>query len=134
MKRFPKKVVSDINVTNLVDVTMVLLIVFILLAPVIESGIDLNLPEASSKKVDIPEKDVVSLSVSKTGIIFFNQEKVDLNYLGERLRLEKERKPNLAVLLRGDTEVNYGKMVKVLDILRNLGINQLDIATQTEST
>lgn len=132
MVRSPRKVVSDINVTNLVDVTMVLLIVFILLAPVIETGIDLNLPEASSGKVDLP-KDFVNLSVSKAGVIFWNQEKVELKDLSERIRFEKERKPNLSVLLRGDTEVPYGQMVKVLDILRNMGVRQLDIATQAET-
>ncbi|MBI1884184.1 MAG: biopolymer transporter ExbD [Chlamydiae bacterium] len=127
-----KKVVSEINVTNLVDVTLVLLIVFILLTPMIESGIDLNLPEASAQKVDTPQ-DVVTLSVSKFGVIFWNREKVELEDLSQRIRSEKERKPDLAVLLRGDTDVPYGQMVKVLDILRNRGVNQLDIATQTET-
>ena len=127
-----KKVVSDINVTNLVDVTMVLLIVFILLAPVIETGIDLKLPEASSKKIDTPQ-DIVVLSVSQAGVIFWNKEKISLEFLPERLRLEKERRPDMPILLRGDKDVAYGQMVKVLDILRNMGIDQIDIATQSES-
>jgi biopolymer transport protein TolR len=127
-----RKVVSDINVTNLVDVTMVLLIVFILLAPVIESGIDLNLPTASSQKIDTPQ-DVISLSISKVGIIFWNREKIDIGELAERVRVEKERKPNLSVLVRGDTDASYGQMVKVLDVLRNMGISQIDIATQTDN-
>lgn len=126
-----RKVVSDINVTNLVDVTMVLLIVFILLAPVIESGIDLNLPTASSQKIDTPQ-DVISLSISKVGVLFWNREKIDISELSDRIRIEKERKPNLAVLLRGDTDTSYGQMVKVLDVLRNMGISQIDIATQTD--
>ena len=127
-----RKVISDINVTNLVDVTMVLLIVFILLAPVIESGIDLNLPTASSQKIDTPQ-DVISLSISKVGIIFWNREKIDISELAERVRIEKERKPNLSVLVRGDTDASYGQMVKVLDVLRNMGISQIDIATQTDN-
>ncbi|MBI1871727.1 MAG: biopolymer transporter ExbD [Chlamydiae bacterium] len=129
--RHSRKVVSDINVTNLVDVTMVLLIVFILLAPVIESGIDLNLPEASSQKVDTPQ-DVVNLSVSKTGVLYWNREVLELTDLAERIRAAREKKGDIAVLLRGDTDVSYGQMVKVLDILRNMGVHQLDIATQVE--
>ena len=131
--RSSKKVVSEINIVNLVDVTMVLLIVFILLAPVIETGIDLNLPETSSQKVDTPQ-DVVTLSVSKVGVLFWNREKIDLNQLPDRIRLEQRLKPKLSILLRGDTDVSYGQMVKVLDILRNMGVNQLDIATQTQNS
>lgn len=131
--RSSKKVVSEINITNLVDVTMVLLIVFILLAPVIETGIDLNLPSASSQKMDTPQ-DVVTLSVSKVGVIFWNREKIDIEQLPERVRLEQKFKPKLSILLRGDTDVAYGQMVKVLDILRNMGVDQLDIATQSENS
>jgi biopolymer transport protein TolR len=131
--RSSKKIVSDINITNLVDVTMVLLIVFILLAPVIETGIDLNLPEASSQKVDTPQE-VISLSVSKVGVIFWNREKIDLDQLPERIRLEQKIKPKLSILMRGDTYVSYGQMVKVLDILRNMGVDQLDIATQSQNS
>jgi biopolymer transport protein TolR len=131
--RSSKKVVSEINIVNLVDVTMVLLIVFILLAPVIETGIDLNLPEASSQKVDTPQ-DIVTLSVSKVGVLFWNREKIDLNQLPDRIRLEQRLKPKLSILLRGDTDVSYGQMVKVLDILRNMGVNQLDIATQSQNS
>lgn len=132
MKRPPKKIVSDINVTNLVDVTMTLLIVFILLAPVIETGIDLKLPQASSQKVDTPQ-DVITLSVSKDGTIFWNKEIIDLDDLIVRINAEKQRKENLSILLRGDTNTSYGQMVKVLDILRNQGIDQIDIATETET-
>jgi biopolymer transport protein TolR len=131
--RSSKKVVSDINVTNLVDVTMVLLIVFILLAPVIETGIDLNLPEASSQKIDTPQ-DVVTLSVSKVGVLFWNREKIELEQLPERIRLAQKYKPKLSILLRGDTDVSYGQMIKVLDILRNMGVDQLDIATQSQNS
>jgi biopolymer transport protein TolR len=131
--RSSKKVVSEINIVNLVDVTMVLLIVFILLAPVIETGIDLNLPEASSQKVDTPQ-DIVTLSVSKVGVLFWNREKIDLNQLPDRIRLEQRLKPKLSILLRGDTDVSYGQMVKVLDILRNMGVTQLDIATQSQNS
>ncbi len=131
-KQRTKKIVSDINMTNLVDVTMTLLIVFILLAPVIESGIDLKLPQASSQKVDTPQ-DVTSISVSKEGVIFWNSEMVSLENLPSRIESEKEKKPNLAILLRGDTNVSYGQMVKILDILRNEGIDQIDIATEAET-
>lgn len=133
MRKNARKVVSDINVTNLVDVTMVLLIVFILIAPVIETGIDLNLPVASAQKMNTPQ-DVVTLSVSKTGVLFWNREKMSVEDLVTRLEIEKQRKPDLAILLRGDTDVAYGQMIKVLDILRNNGISQLDIATQGEQS
>ncbi len=131
-KQRSKKIVSDINMTNLVDVTMTLLIVFILLAPVIETGIDLKLPQASSQKVDTPQE-VTSLSVSKEGVIFWNSEMISLEELPNRIETEKEKKPNLAILLRGDTSTSYGQMVKVLDILRNEGIDQIDIATEAET-
>ena len=127
-----KGVIADINVTNLVDVTMVLLIVFILIAPVIETGVDLNLPVATSQKIDTPQN-MITVSVSKVGVIFWNRDKVELEELAQRIIEEKRKNPNPAILLRGDTDASYGQMVKVLDVLRNMGISQIDIATQTET-
>ncbi|MDP3981109.1 MAG: biopolymer transporter ExbD [Chlamydiota bacterium] len=126
-----KRLMSDINITNLVDVTLVLLIVFILLAPMIESGIDLNLPVASDSKMDVNEQHI-TLSINKEGGIFWNREKIEFDELTQRIEsvIKSASKPSF--LIRGDEKVSYGHMIKVLDLLRGLGISQLDLATRVE--
>ena len=129
--RNKKSVLADINITNLVDVTMVLLIVFILIAPMIEQGIDIKLPVAEPIKLDVDENTVV-LSVTKYGFVYINDIKTSLDELEPKLRALKESKPEVGVLLRGDEDVEYGKVIVVLDTIRNVGITDLDIATRSE--
>ena len=126
-----KSVLADINITNLVDVTMVLLIVFILIAPMIEQGIDIKLPVAEPIKLDVDENTVV-VSVTKYGFVYINDIKTSFDELEQKLRALKESKPKVGVLLRGDEDVEYGKVIVVLDAIRNVGITDLDIATRSE--
>ncbi|MFC1643503.1 ExbD/TolR family protein [Chlamydiota bacterium] len=130
-KRNRKEVVADINITNLVDVTMVLLIVFILIAPMIEQGIDIKLPTAEPTKLDVDENTVV-LSVTKYGFVYLNDNKISIDDLKPRLKSIKDARPKVGVMLRGDEDVEYGQIIRVLDIVRNLGITDLDIATRSE--
>ena len=129
--RKDKRLLGEINITNLVDVTLVLLIVFILLAPMIESGIDLNLPLASNTRMDVDEEHIV-LSITGRGEIYWDNER--LGYEQFRLRVEDlvSSRGNPSFLIRGDENASYGQMIKVLDLLRSNGVQQLDLATRTE--
>ncbi|MFC1667986.1 ExbD/TolR family protein [Chlamydiota bacterium] len=129
--RKTNSLLSEINITNLVDVTMVLLIVFILIAPMIEQGIDIKLPVAEPKKLDVDENTAV-LSVTKYGFVYLNDIKIALDELEEKLRILKEKKPRIGILLRGDEDTEYGKVIHVLDTVRKVGISDLDIATRSE--
>jgi biopolymer transport protein ExbD len=127
--RYKKEGICDINVTNLVDVTMVLLIIFILVAPMIEQGIDLRLPEASPSKIEA-DKNSVTVSISKYGQVFLNSERIELDAFSERMQNLKETNPTVSVVVRGDEDVKYGRIVGVLDAIRTAGITKLDMATR----
>ena len=133
---------ADINVTSLVDVTMTVLIVFILIAPIIEQGIDVDLPKASATRLEQPEEPVtVSLhgiieNGQKKGVIFVNEQRMNRVHpyeaLGETLAAIKQKKPKVAVIIRADKDFKYAAVIKVLDVVRGAGITTLSLATQAE--
>lgn len=133
---------ADINVTSLVDVTMTVLIVFILIAPIIEQGIDVDLPKASATRLEQPEEPVtVSLHGvlehgEKKGVIFVDEKRMNRAHpyeaLGETLAAIKQKKPKVAVIIRADKDFKYAAVIKVLDVVRGAGITTLSLATQAE--
>ncbi len=130
---------AEINVTSLVDVMMTVLIIFILIAPIIEQGIDIELPSAKATRID-PPSEPVTVSIQeiyeggkKEGCIFVNEKRMRGNPY-EQLELTllemKQNKPNLSVIIRADKKFRYEAVIKVLDVVRNSGITTLSLATQ----
>ncbi len=120
--------VSDINVTSLVDVMMTLLIIFIIVAPMMEQGIDITLPTAEPKRIDVAE--VLTISVAENERVYLEGQRVTLDELGERLANVHAVREDVAVLIKADTDLRYGKVVEVLDTVRGVGITRLAMATK----
>lgn len=118
---------SDINVTNLVDVTMVLLIIFMLTAPFIQAGIKVKLPKA--KSTVIKETEAVVISVNEDGEIFINNEKVEEEQLGDALMTLKVAGEE-RVFVRADEDVAYGVVMKVIGEVKSVGINDVGMITE----
>jgi biopolymer transport protein TolR len=118
---------SDINVTNLVDVTMVLLIIFMLTAPFIQAGIKVKLPKA--KSTVIKETEAVVISVNEDGEIFINNEKVEEEQLGDALMTLKVAGEE-RVFVRADEDVAYGIVMKVIGEVKSVGINDVGMITE----
>ncbi len=116
---------SEINVTSLVDVTLVLLIVFMITAPLLRSGMQVELPQTVAKEID-PGKAIV-LTVAKNGDIFWEREKINLQVLRERLVKRKVSNRLKPILLQGDKEVFYGHVIGVMDLLKELEIEKLGL-------
>ena len=116
---------SEINVTNLVDVTLVLLIVFMITAPLLRSGMQVDLPQTVAKEID-PRESVI-LTVDKQGKLFWNTEEISLVVLRERLQKRKASNRLKPILLQGDKEVHYGKVIEVMDILKELEIGKMGL-------
>lgn len=127
-RQYDLEVVSDINVTSLVDVMMTLLIIFIIVAPMIEQGIDVNLPTAEPRKIDIA--DVLTIAVSENERVYLENQRVTIDELKERLTNIRAAQDDVAVLIKADTDIKYGKVVEVLDAVRNVGISRLAMATK----
>ena len=116
---------SEINVTSLVDVTLVLLIVFMITAPLLRSGMNVDLPQAAAKEID-PGKAIV-LTVTKEGQLFWNKEHINLQVLRERLEKRRQSNRLKPVLLQGDKQVPYGNVIEVMDIIKELEIAKLGL-------
>ena len=127
---FDSKLVAEINVTTLVDVVLVLLIIFMVTAPMLSMGIDVNLPRVKSKTIDVNEEKLV-LSINKDGEIFINRTKIPKNELKVKLeniftaRIDKE------IFLRADKSVAYGFVVEVMSEIRKAGVDKLGMVTET---
>ncbi len=127
MKKSKYSTVSEINVTSLVDVTMVLLIIFMLTAPFIQAGIKVKLPKARSTV--IKETDAVEISVDKDGKIFINNEAVEEAQLADALMTLKVAGEE-RVFVRADKDVPYGVVMKVIGEVKGAGINNVGMITE----
>jgi biopolymer transport protein TolR len=119
---------SDINITNLVDVTMTLLIIFIMVAPMIEQGVDITLPAAEPQRIDVA--DVMTVSVASNGRVYLEGQRVSIDELKDRLTNIHTARPDIPVLLKADEAIDYGRVVEVLDAVRGVGISRLALATR----
>ncbi len=127
---FTSKLVAEINVTPLVDVVLVLLIIFMVTAPMLSMGIDVNLPRVKSKTIDVNEEKLV-LTINKDREIYINRHRIPKEELRVKLenifaaRLDKE------IFLRADKSVAYGFVVEVMAEIRKAGVDKLGMVTET---
>ncbi len=127
-----RRLLSDINVTPLVDVMLVLLIIFMVTAPMMTKGIAVKLPETTAKALPQKKKHI-EVIVSEEGKIFLDGIPIDEKGLGEKLGQLKERGAIVQVLLRADKAVAYGIVARVMARIREAGITNLGLVTVPES-
>jgi len=120
---------SEINVTPLVDVMLVLLIIFMVTAPMMQQGIDVDLPQTTSRAIPGQEERLV-ITINGKREVFINQEKVDPHLLKRRLEQSSAAKLNKEVLLRADRSVPYGVVVQTMADIKNAGIEKLGMVTE----
>ncbi|MDP2754699.1 MAG: protein TolR [Nitrospirota bacterium] len=117
---------SEINVTPFVDVMLVLLVIFMVTAPLLQQGIDVNLPKAKGK--DLPPEERITLVIKKGGIIYMNDNPVSLSQMGHKLQAISKLNPN--VFLKADKDVPYGFVVEVMGEIKEAGIEKLGMITE----
>ena len=118
--------IADINVTPLVDVMLVLLIIFMITAPLLQVGVPVDLPKTSAQQVGGKDEPLV-VSVNAQGEVFLGETKFDLAELGTKLKAVHEEKPDQRVFMRGDKSVDYGKMMEVMGAVIDSGFRQLGL-------
>jgi len=123
------KPMAEINVTPLVDVMLVLLIVFMVTAPLITSGVDVNLPQANAKPVN-SDSTPITISVNAQGQIFLQKSQIQLANLQATLQQISQNNPDKRVFVRGDAQVDYGLMSQVLATITNSGFKNISLLTQ----
>ncbi|HWR89020.1 MAG TPA: protein TolR [Dissulfurispiraceae bacterium] len=117
---------SEINVTPLVDVMLVLLIIFMVTAPLLQQGVDVNLPKAKGK--DMPTEERITVVIRKGGAIFLNDNPVSMQQLVKRLSAASKQNPN--VFLKADRDVPYGLIAEVMGEIKEAGIEKLGLVTE----
>ena len=119
-------VLSEINVTPLVDVMLVLLIIFMVTAPLLQQGIDVNLPKAKGK--DLPPEERINIVIKKDGTIFINDVPMSMSEMRKKLAAISRSNPN--VFLKADKDVPYGLVVEVMGDIKEAGIEKLGMITE----
>ena len=119
---------SEINVTPLVDVMLVLLIIFMIAAPMLTTGVDVELPKADAPRMDIDEE-VPIITVQRDQRIFLFDEEVSLDVLKERLTHDERVRDANEVFVQADEEVPYGSVAQVLALVRQAGIGRMGLVT-----
>lgn len=121
---------SQVNVTSLVDVTLVLLIVFMLTAPLLSEGVEVELPKAQVQGIDMSDSWVVS--VAKDGSIFLNERRTTFDELAAEMKTRVLASGAREVYVRGDGEVPYGTVVRLIGILKGAGIESVGLVSRPE--
>ncbi len=122
---------SDINITPLVDVVLVLLIIFMITAPVLQSSIEVNLPQTKAAKTS-PEQLVV-ITITKKQLLYIDNDPVKLDQLGDLVKQKTYGLTSQPIYLRADETVPYGTLALVLDTLKQSGFDNAQLVTQPYS-
>jgi biopolymer transport protein TolR len=130
--RGPKRQLSEINVTPFVDVMLVLLIIFMVTAPLMQQGIDVELPKTQSQGLRSENQPLV-VTVKREGQVFVQNAEVPIDQLGAKLQAIFDTREDRLVYLRADAKVAYGTVAKALAILRGAGATSIGMVTEPEA-
>jgi biopolymer transport protein ExbD/biopolymer transport protein TolR len=119
---------AEINITPLVDVVLVLLIIFMITAPVLQSGIEVNVPHTRSVK-EVTEERLV-ISIDKNQNVFLGNDAVNINQIADRLHQKIRDPQNPSIYVRADENVPFGAFATVMDAVKSSGITNVSIVTQ----
>ena len=121
--------IAQINVTPLVDVMLVLLVIFMVTAPIIQQGVQVNLPQAKAAAIPGTEQLLV-VSIAKDGKIYLNDNVMTLDELGSKIRAIRANEAEKQVYVRADQEVRYGLVMKTIAELKQAGIERVGMVTR----
>ncbi|HEU5238843.1 MAG TPA: protein TolR [Pyrinomonadaceae bacterium] len=124
--------ISQINVTPLVDVMLVLLVIFMVTAPIIQQGVQVNLPQAKAGAIPGTEELLV-VTIAKNGKVYLNDNPLTLAELGDKLRAIRKLQADKQVYLRADQDVRYGLVMKTIAEIKQAGIERLGMVTRPSS-
>lgn len=124
-----RRLMSEINVTPFVDVMLVLLVVFMITAPLLQTGVDLDLPKTDTPNLPEIEKPLI-ISVNKQNEIFLSESKLKIKTLSTKLKLIKKNNSKVSIYLRADKEVKYDLIMGVLKEIIDAGITNVSLITE----
>lgn len=122
---------ADINITNLMDVMMVLLVVFMVAAPLMTSGIALNLPKVGGKALEGKETSI-NVSVDKEGYYYIGESEIPADKIVDKLKAIISANPELSVTISGDTGTEYGRVIGLMALLKEAGFEKVGLKTEPQ--
>lgn len=124
---------SDINVTPLVDVMLVLLVIFMVTAPLLHQGVEVQLPKSVSQNLSKTPEDPLILSITRNQVYYLNETPIPKGQLRDRLKIILSRRRDKAVYLKADRNLPYGVVVETMDVLNRMGVESLGMVTELKS-
>ncbi len=126
-----KKVNSDINVTPMVDVMLVLLIIFMVITPMLQKGVSVDMAKVNSPNPmpDADKEDALLVAVQRDGKVFFGTDVIDVNQLTDKVKDRLANRTDKRVFLKADARAKFGAVVEVVDNVRAAGVDQLGLLT-----
>ena len=130
-----RRAMSEINVVPYIDVMLVLLIIFMITAPIVQQGVEIELPKASANSLPPEQQEPVILTVSKTGEYYMNigdnlKEPVSDETIIQRISLVLKQNPQTPVLVRGDKDADYGSVTTAMVLLQSAGVEKVGLMTE----
>ena len=124
--------VADINVTPMVDVMLVLLIIFMVITPMLNNKVNVDLPIATAAVImeNANKEDAITVAVTRDGKTFLGADQVNPDQLGPKISAKLENKTDKEVYLRADQRANYGKVMNAVDQIRTAGVSELGLLTE----
>ena len=119
---------AEINVVSLIDVMMLLMIIFMITAPMMQGGVDISLPQAQARPLE--SKSGLTVTVDRTGAIFVDETRLTLAQFNASFRALAQRRGPGGIYLRADDRVSYGSVVKVLAIMRASGVGDVGLVAE----
>ncbi len=121
---------AEINVTPMVDVMLVLLVIFIVTAPLLTTGVNVKLPQTTKTKSLPQDNKALTLYVERDGTLTLNEAKLDMDTLTARLEAIRESNPEVRIYVKGDKDVSYGQMMQVMAAVTAAGVTQVAFVTE----
>lgn len=130
-----RRAVSEINVVPYIDVMLVLLIIFMITAPIVQQGVEIELPQASANSLPPDQQEPVILTVHKSGEYYLNigdnlKDPVSDETVIKRISLVLNQKPQTPVLVRGDKDADYGSVMTAMVLLQSAGVEKVGLMTE----
>src|SRR4051812_8936479 len=131
-----KKVNSDINVTPMVDVMLVLLIIFMVITPMLQKGHDVDLAKTNSPHSmdDADKEDAILIAITREGKVYFGNDLIQPEELAQKVKDRLANKTDKRVYIKSDARAKYGTVVDVVDNVRSAGVDQLGLLTEQRKT
>lgn len=137
-RQLRRRVVAEINIVPYIDVMLVLLVIFMVTAPLLQQGVSVDLPDASAKALPSQEKEPIVLSVDKNGVYYLNiadnpTAPIDSQAMILRIAADLKLHPDRKVLVKGDKGVQYGKVVGAMVLTQQAGVKGVGLVTQDDA-